>query len=99
MVYETTVQMKNVLSADVNLLPFSVENIPRGFSRKTGEEVEYQGVMQVTQEENEQMRHTITNLDLLDHDDPDYAEFVGDKEEYQDNHDVEEQETGSDNEM
>jgi hypothetical protein len=97
-VYETTVRMKNVLSADVNLLPISAENVPRGLSRKSREEVERQGAMQVSEEENEQLRHRITNLDLLDHDDPDYAEFAGDEEQDGDEEDVEEQEEDSENE-
>ena len=98
-VYETTVRMKNVLSADVTLLPFSAENIPRGLSRKAGDEAECQGAMRVSEKENEQLRHRITNLDLLDHDDPEYAEIVGDKEEDGDDDDVEEQEEDSDNDM
>ena len=98
-IYETTVRMKNVLSADVTLVPFSAENIPRGLSRKGREEAERQGAMRVTEKENEQLRHRITNLDLLDHDDPEYAEFVGDEEEDGDDDDVEEQEEDSDNEM
>ena len=36
---------------------------------------------------------------VVDHDDPDYAEFVGDEEEDGDADDVEEQEEDSDNEM
>ncbi len=91
--------MKNVLSADVTILPFSAENIPRGLSRKAREEAECQGAMRVSEKENEQLRHRITNLDLLDHDDPEYAEFVGDEEEDGDEDDVEEQEADSDNEM
>jgi hypothetical protein len=55
--------------------------------------------MRVSEKENEQLRHRITNLDLLDHDDPEYAEFVGDEEEDGDKDDVEEQEADSDNEM
>ena len=48
-VYETTVRMKNVLSADVTLLPILAENIPRGLSRKAKEEAERQGAVRVTE--------------------------------------------------
>jgi hypothetical protein len=91
--------MKNIVSMDMNLLAISAENVPRGLSRKGREEAECQGAIQVSEEENEQLHHIITNLDLLDHDDPDYAEFAGDGEQDGDKENVEEQEEDSESEM
>jgi hypothetical protein len=78
----------------------TTSNISReGLSRKAREEAESHGAMGVTKEENKQLCHIITNLYLLDHDDPNYAEFVGDGEEDGDDENVEEQEEDSNNEM
>jgi hypothetical protein len=81
-IYETTVRMKNVLSADVNLLPISAENIPRGLGKKAKEDAIKDGAMRkISEEENAHLRHRIATLDLLEHADDEYAEFVGGDQE------------------
>jgi hypothetical protein len=74
--------MKNVLSADVNLLPISAENIPRGLGKKAKEDAIKDGAMRkISEEENAHLRHRIATLDLLEHADDEYAEFVGGDQE------------------
>jgi hypothetical protein len=84
--------MKQVVCTDLTLIPLTEENkLPSTLSSALRRDVTQKGAMKILHDTHQEVRAKIINLDLLEHADDDYAEFVQGEEGEEEEEDNQEQ--------